>query len=131
MNSKQIQQQLNLAAEADAELLALLEGIEDRPARLHPESAALLEPITPREVRLKVGEAVAMHSVAELLSSARKDNSLTLERWGSAKGASHNSNGAVRTSNRRRSHGSRKCSGTTPASFSDHGTRNAERSRRC
>jgi DNA-binding XRE family transcriptional regulator len=88
MNPKRVQKQLNLAAKPNAELLALLEGIEDRPARLHPDSAALLEPVRPLEVRLKVGEAVAMHSVAELLSSARKDNSLTLEQLGQALGVS-------------------------------------------
>lgn len=88
MNPKQIQQQLNLAEEPDAELLELLEGLEDRPARLHPDNTALLKPLTPQSVRLEVSEAIALRSVGELLSSARKDNTLTLEQLGQALGVS-------------------------------------------
>ena len=69
-------------------MLELLEGLEDRPARLHPDNTALLKPLTPQSVRLEVSEAIALRSVGELLSSARKDNTLTLEQLGQALGVS-------------------------------------------
>ena len=50
MDAKRVQKQLNLAAEPDAELLELLDGLDDCPARLHPNSTVLLEIIPLRRV---------------------------------------------------------------------------------
>ena len=58
MNTKLIQQQLNLDEEPDLELLELLEGLEDRPARVHPNSVALLVPLTLEDIQLVLSTIV-------------------------------------------------------------------------
>ncbi len=80
MNTKKIKKQLRLTEEPDAELLALLEGIEDRPAKVLNQ--VKLETTTPRAIQTTLEDEFIAQSVSELLTQARKQRGFTLEQIG-------------------------------------------------
>ncbi len=80
MNTKKIKKQLRLTEEPDAELLALLEGIKDRPAKV--PNQIKLEPTTPQAIQATLEDEFIAQSVSELLTQARKQRGFTLEQIG-------------------------------------------------
>lgn len=80
MNTKKIKKQLRLTEEPDAELLALLEGIEDRPAKV--PNQVKLETTTPQAIQATLEDEFIAQSVSELLTQARKQRGFTLEQIG-------------------------------------------------
>jgi DNA-binding XRE family transcriptional regulator len=80
MNTKKIKKQLRLTEEPDAELLALLEGIEDRPAKV--PNQIKLETTTPQAIQATLEDEFIAQSVSELLTQARKQRGFTLEQIG-------------------------------------------------
>lgn len=79
MNIKKIQKQLRLAKEPDSELLELLDGIEDRPAK---SQQTMLKVSTPQMIQGILEDELTTQSVGELISQARKKNGVTPEQVG-------------------------------------------------
>jgi DNA-binding XRE family transcriptional regulator len=82
MNAKKVKKQLRLSEEPDAELLALLEGVEDRPAKIHPSLQESLITTTPQAIVAALEDTLIAQSVGGLISQARKKRGLTLEQTG-------------------------------------------------
>jgi ribosome-binding protein aMBF1 (putative translation factor) len=82
MKSKEIKKQLRLDEEPDAELMALLDGIEDRPARIHPSAQKMLETATSQSIQGSLEDELLVESVGALITQARKKRGLTLEQVG-------------------------------------------------
>jgi DNA-binding XRE family transcriptional regulator len=80
MNTKKIKKQLRLTEDPDAELLALLEGIENRPAKM--PNQVKLETTTPQAIQATLEDEFIAQSVSELLTQARKRRGFTLEQIG-------------------------------------------------
>jgi DNA-directed RNA polymerase specialized sigma subunit len=79
MNAKKIKKQLRLAEEPDAELLALLDGIEDRPAKT---TQVNFQTIIPQAIQATLEDELISQSVSQLITHARKKRGLTLEQIG-------------------------------------------------
>ncbi len=80
LRDKKIKKQLRLKEEPDAELLALLEGIKDRPAKV--PNQVKLETTTPQAIQTTLEDEFIAQSVSELLTQARKQRGFTLEQIG-------------------------------------------------
>jgi transcriptional regulator with XRE-family HTH domain len=77
-----VKKQLRLTEEPDTELLALLEGIEDRPAKVHPKLQSSLKTTTPQEIQAEMDDEFVAQSISDLISHARQKRGLTLEQTG-------------------------------------------------
>lgn len=79
MSLKKIKKQLRLLKKPDMELLMLLEGIEDRPAKA---TQANFQTTTPQEIQATLESDLITQSVSQLITHARKKRGLTLEQIG-------------------------------------------------
>ncbi len=79
MNRKKTKNPFGLAEQPDAELLSLIEGLEDRPAITTQSN---VQSTNPQAIKATLEDELIAISVGQLITQARKKRGLTLEQIG-------------------------------------------------